>query len=294
MVGENVAILSALGEAHFLLAHVTGEGIERIGEQADQIADRILRLDPSAAAGHFYRGLSAAKRPWGAPKAMQHFCRAAELNPNDSIALMFRAFWGAQTGCVEEGLRSSKAALELDPLSPGAHMSRSYCLMFAGELERAVEEAERGVSLDPMSTYHRLFLMAPLVQAGNRSRLEEVAAEFDPEAGDNWSRAAAFLDAALGGRPADSLPAPELLHAARHDETFSWMLAQCYAQLGRVDEALEWLENAISLGFSNPEFLGEGDVLLAPIRNEPRFGELLAEARRLREAVRRALPAHPQ
>lgn len=78
---------------------------------------------------------------------------------------------------------------------------------------------------------------------------------------------------------------PQLVMAARHDETFAWILAQAFAQVGQLDEAAEWLETAISYGFVNAEFLASGDVLLAPLRVHPRFEELIATARKESENV---------
>jgi hypothetical protein len=74
--------------------------------------------------------------------------------------------------------------------------------------------------------------------------------------------------------------------AARHDETFSWAMAGSFAQMGRPDEAIEWLENAITYGFVNAEFLSERDILLEPLRADPRFRELVAAARAQSEKLK--------
>jgi len=64
------------------------------------------------------------------------------------------------------------------------------------------------------------------------------------------------------------------------DEQFSWMLSGVLATAGDHEGALRWLENAIRRGFTNHRFLAERDTLLAPLREDPRFKELMDEARR--------------
>jgi hypothetical protein len=49
--------------------------------------------------------------------------------------------------------------------------------------------------------------------------------------------------------------------------------------LGDADSALDWLENAVELGFLNHRYLAEIDPILAPLRGDPRFRALIARAR---------------
>ncbi len=280
MVGENVAILSALGEAYFMLPHATGVEMHDLASRMDEIAERILCLDPAAAKGHFNKGLAAAKRPWGAEEVMRRFRRATELDPTDTVVLAFRAFFAAETGCVDEALRVSAQLLTLDPISPFGYIVRGYCLMFAGRLEEATVLAERACKMDPSSTYYRWMLAIVLAQSGNHAELAQMGGSVAQTPMDNWERSTALLRAAVAGQSLEESLTQELLVTAKDDETFSWILAQSFAQMGQLDEAAEWLENAISRGFVNAEFLGGGDVLLVPLRVHPRFEELIATARK--------------
>jgi non-specific serine/threonine protein kinase len=286
VVGENVAVLSALGEAHFLLGHTTGIDIQDLPDRMDQIADRILRLDPMAAKGPLNKALAAAKRPWGGEAAMRQFRRATELDHHDTSALLFQTIWAAQSGCVDEALAVSGQLVALDPLSAQAYITRAYCLMFAGDLEGAVVLARRGFEMDPTSTYWRWSLAIILAQTGDRAEIARLAEPSADDPRDTWALATALLGAALNGRPTEAFLTPQLLMAARHDETFSWAMAGSFAQMGRPDEAIEWLENAITYGFVNAEFLSERDILLEPLRADPRFRELVAAARAQSEKLK--------
>ena len=61
------------------------------------------------------------------------------------------------------------------------------------------------------------------------------------------------------------------------DLQYSWMLAQCYALIEENDRAIHWLQNAVERGFVNYPLLSEKDPLLANLRNEPAFTDLMAE-----------------
>ena len=58
----------------------------------------------------------------------------------------------------------------------------------------------------------------------------------------------------------------DLVDAAKVDWQYSWEVAAGYALVGELDEALEWLENAVRRGFLNYRFLSEYDPLLENLR----------------------------
>ena len=68
---------------------------------------------------------------------------------------------------------------------------------------------------------------------------------------------------------------PEFLYAAKRDPQYSGFMADIYALLGDKENALDWLENAISRGFLNYPYLNEYDPYLGNIRGEPRFRKLM-------------------
>ena len=66
---------------------------------------------------------------------------------------------------------------------------------------------------------------------------------------------------------------------AKTDEYFPIFLANSLAQVGETKEALDWIEQAVSWGFSNHRFLDQYNRFLAPLRSDSRFGALLERAR---------------
>jgi hypothetical protein len=78
--------------------------------------------------------------------------------------------------------------------------------------------------------------------------------------------------------------ANDLQAYARRDKEFSWLLADCFAIIGEIDEALDWLANSIEMGLINDRFFSEFDPFLAPLRGNRRF---LALMKRAKEKQRR-------
>jgi Tfp pilus assembly protein PilF len=66
----------------------------------------------------------------------------------------------------------------------------------------------------------------------------------------------------------------EAVGLAKADHDMAYWLATAYSQLGEKDLAFKWLERAIKLGNENRPFF-EVDKNLEPIRQDPRFNELM-------------------
>jgi hypothetical protein len=64
------------------------------------------------------------------------------------------------------------------------------------------------------------------------------------------------------------------------DFQYTHVMAQAQAKLGRRSEALRWLERSTERGLLNAPFLSERDPLLAGLRDDPRFADLMTHVRR--------------
>jgi tetratricopeptide (TPR) repeat protein len=61
----------------------------------------------------------------------------------------------------------------------------------------------------------------------------------------------------------------------RRDLEWSYYIALAFALLDEKKEALDWLENAVNLGFINYPFISKYDSFLDNIRSEERFKKLI-------------------
>jgi tetratricopeptide (TPR) repeat protein len=72
---------------------------------------------------------------------------------------------------------------------------------------------------------------------------------------------------------------PDVRDAAASDGHYAWSLAQCFAVAGDVEEALSWLAQAVHYGNWNYPLLAERDPMLASLRGEQRFRDLMGKLR---------------
>ena len=63
------------------------------------------------------------------------------------------------------------------------------------------------------------------------------------------------------------------------------MMEDGFALLGRTDDAIRALRNAIQHGFINYPYLSQGDPFLEGVRADPAFQELMAELKPRWEAL---------
>ena len=67
----------------------------------------------------------------------------------------------------------------------------------------------------------------------------------------------------------------KLIASAELDQVLSFMMASGYSMIGRVEEAVDWVEQSAQRGFINYPFLSESDPFLANLRGEPQFEALM-------------------
>jgi hypothetical protein len=127
---------------------------------------------------------------------------------------------------------------------------------------------------------------AELAVAGHA---EEAAAILGTSAealrGTALGREAAFLQYGLRGDRERALPFAPSTDDAIQNEFAAMFAADAFAAIGRPDDAIHWVANAVDRGFINYPFLAEYDPFLETVRREPGFTRLLAAVKPRWEAV---------
>jgi adenylate cyclase len=217
--------------------------------QAEAASKRALELDPNSAEAHASRGLT-----------LSHQKRFAEAEPE-----------------FEEAIR-------LDPTLYEAAYFYGRMLQTAGKPDRAIEMYERAVALRP-DDYQALSFLAMAHQArGDTAQVEDVSRRMAAAAeraialnpGDTR---ALYLGAINLERLGESARAQEWAHRARqldpNHPVMLYNLACFHAVAGRVEVAIDHLEQSIERGFFHPDwFVSDSD--LANLRGNPRFEALVA------------------
>lgn len=266
---------------------------------------------------HWLIGKGGEDRDENARRADDCFARALELNPELPLAHGIRALFDIDQG------RALDAALALVARArDGAAHAELYAALvqacrFCGLLEASVAAHHHARRLDravPTSVDHTYWQLADFdrilehtasryhgqasvtnrtmhaVVLGERGDVEQAARELrEVEAGrlTTYMRAQVSAWRALfEGRREECLEGAEsVIQRFPDPETVAWH-ARLVAHCGKPERALRALELALDHGFNLVAMLTRRDPLLDPVRDAPKFTELLERARRSRQDAR--------
>jgi eukaryotic-like serine/threonine-protein kinase len=268
---------AGMADAYSFLASSTGGATPRDAyPKAKAAALKALSLDESLGEAHCSLGFFHLLYDWDFAAAEREFKRAIELNPDYGNAHDGYAFYLKAVGRSDEAVRACERVQQLDPLSPFAHVSLGWAYYFARDFERAVEQGRKALELDPQSGFaHRIIGLA----CGQLGRHEEAVASLQkaldsapgaPLYVAHLGHAYALAGEAYGARRALA----ELGEMARRQYVSAYYFAIIHLGLGKLDEALKWLEKAYEERAGFLAYL-KVEPLFDPLRTEARFQDLL-------------------
>jgi serine/threonine-protein kinase len=241
---------------------------------AKAAALKALELDDNLSEAHAgYGGLLASEYQW--TEARRHLERATELDPNYAIG---HELLGLEVlmnlGEVDRGLAELRQAQKLDPLSLIVNTLLGMAHYRLHDYEQAQTQLRKTLELDPNFHLAQEILAQTFDMQG---RFDEAIAECRKAL--ETSDAPGIL-ATLGhsytraGNRNEALKLLEQLQKQSRKRVvtavnFAWV----YIALGEKDEAMNWLEKAYDDGSLYGIKL---DPFLDPLRDEPRFNQLLA------------------
>jgi TolB-like protein/Tfp pilus assembly protein PilF len=286
---------------------------------AVRMLERSAEIDPNYALTWAYLGQSyesVAAFEFGGleqyHKAQAAYERSLALQPRQLEASMFLANLLIDTGKVEDAVPLLRETLNSNPSHAAVYWELGYAYRFAGMLNESVAECERARQIDPLVKSNGSVLNAYLylgeydkflnsLPPTNDSAFIVFYRGFGEYYQRKWDLAARDFDRAyqldptlytqIGKGFSDSIAHKgsdglERLHQLETtirrrgvgDPEGSYKIAQAYVALGDKASALRMLRYTIEHGFfAYPYFIS--DPLLAGIRGEPEFPELMNIAR---------------
>jgi tetratricopeptide (TPR) repeat protein/predicted Ser/Thr protein kinase len=265
-------------------------------EEAFADYTKAIELDPKSALAHTARG--AWKRAKGLlDEAIAGYDKAIECDQAYAPAYFNRANAKQAKGQHEEAISDFSKAIDLGLRTAGAYLNRGNSKQAKGQMEGAIEDYTTATELDPK--YARAF--------ANRG-YANLAKGLQDEAVADWLKALelappdwplrADLQARIGAAEVTRLyqEASSLHQLKRYREAIesfkklieahpkagpvvlssAYNTACCHALLGETDNALEWLEKAVKLGYSDADHIDK-DSDLDSLRNEPRFRAIVEQ-----------------
>jgi serine/threonine protein kinase/tetratricopeptide (TPR) repeat protein len=216
--------------------------------QADTASLKSIELEPELAEGHVARGiaLSMSKR---FEEAVPEFEKAMKLDPK----LFDAAYWYGRTlrtqGQYEEAAKMFERAAALRPEDYQSPQLHAQILVTLGRHEEAEVQFRRVV------------------------RLVDEHLELNPD-DPRACILGATAHAALHDEERSAVLSGRAIAADPDDPMLLYNVACNYAQLGRVDDALAALEQAVDRGFGDKPWM-EHDSDLDPLRSTARYQAIL-------------------
>jgi eukaryotic-like serine/threonine-protein kinase len=200
--------------------------------------------------------------------------------PNEAPLYFVKGTIHRLDGEYDEALKAFEKLSRLDPAARAVSAYNSARIyIYQGDYSSAVREIEKGEKVEPNHPMLKIFRSGIYYYRGDvedaiklmRSVLEE-----NPEMDGIRPLYAIYLAGA--GRREEALAqlTDDALSLSRSDHDMAYWVGSTYSILGEKDLAFKWLNRAVKLGNQNkPHF--ERDKSLNPLRDDPRFGDLMAK-----------------
>jgi TolB-like protein/Flp pilus assembly protein TadD len=216
---------------------------EEVARARQAVERALLVLDPDLGLAHSVKAQIEYGQDWNWAAAEREFKRAIELTPSLFEAHHMYSHLLMDMGRVDEALAIAqyKATLRFDPSYAAAYTQLSEAYVLAGRYDEAA--------------------------ATWRKRLELTGA---PDS--LWMSA---IIAAKRGRTAEALRmASRMIDGVSRGEEEAYDVATVFAQIGRKEDAFQWLDRTISKRERGATML-KLDPLLTGLHSDPRFAALL-------------------
>jgi serine/threonine protein kinase/tetratricopeptide (TPR) repeat protein len=292
------------------------------GPNKDAIAalQEVVKMDPSYAPAWEALGeryYADATYAGGGANVFQHSNEAAEralaLDPNRIVAAGRLITNRVERGELAKAYEQATALVKRRPESASAHFTLSYVLRYAGMLEEAAHECDTALALDRDNYLFRSCAW-PLMELGRTQKAMEFA---QLDAGSDYANYVLTSVLLRAGKVAEAKeavkrmssaphyhkdllqaclfgPASELDRIAHEDEVgqptdpdpeLSYYQSSILAYCGKNEAALHMLKTAVESNYCSYSNMLD-DPLLAKLRDDPKFDELLTAAHQCQQSVK--------
>lgn len=200
--------------------------------------------------------------------------------PNDAVLYFVKGVVHRLDGEYDESLKAYEKLSRLDPAARAVSAYNSARIyIYKGDYVNAIREIEKGEKAEPNHPMLKIFRSAVYYYRGDREdAIELMSKVLDEHPEMDGIRPLYAIYLAGAGRREEALAqlTDDALSLSRSDHDMAYWVGSTYSILGEKDLAFKWLNRAVKLGNQNkPHF--ENDKSLNPLRDDPRFAELMAK-----------------
>ena len=214
---------------------------------------------------------------WNWPEAERSFKRALELDPGSASAhYRYATEYLISVGKTKEAVTEVERAIEIEPLDANmvANLGRVY--LYDGQRDRAVEHCRRAYEADPTFVIARLIFGLTLNAAGAHAdalALSEKTLTHDPN-NQHMLLVAGYAYGRLGRRAEAQTIINKFNEISKTQYVIPSFVGAIYGALGEKEKAFAELDTAVEARDSWFKW-GKLEPLFEPIRDDPRYAELL-------------------
>jgi len=269
---------SGLADAYNVLPSYGGTPSETY-PKSNAAARKALELDSTLAHPHAVLGSNEIGYDWDFAGGEAEFKKAFALDPNDATAHQWYAInIGNIGGREQEALAEANRAHQLDPLSPVISVGLGEVHILARQYDEGIAVCKKLASENPtFAQTHSCLIDGYWGKRMYPQVIEEWKALGQLSGDRNESEFASAMEQGFrsGGWKGALTKGIEIREAQRKTGYSSaYNIAALYAELGDKDQAFRWLNTAYQ---EHDWLLGDlkTNLLLDPIRSDPRFAELV-------------------
>ena len=269
-----------LADTYTLLSFFTLAKPDEAFPKAQAAAEKALAIDNTLADAYSALGQVKSFYQWDWAGADEQFQKGIALNPNQPLLHHWRSLNLLAMGRLDDARAEMQRALQLDPLQLIINVNLGRIDYYQGRYDEAIKQYQRALVLDENFVRTHLRLGLAYVQQG---RFQEALAEYQRarEIGGDTPQINAHIAhvLAVSGKKTEALAAiAKLQELSRRQYVPPYDIALAYVGLGEKDKAFESLEAAFT-DHSTEMIYFKVDPMLAPLRSDPRYENLLRRMR---------------
>ncbi len=200
--------------------------------------------------------------------------------PNEAPLYFVKGTMHRLDGEYQESMQAWEKLVRLDPAARVvASYNQARIYLYQGKYTEALKELDKGAKLEPNHPLIRIFRSSVLLYVGREDEAIEMmrgVLEQNPKMDGIRPLYAMFLAHCGKTEEARAQLTDEAKNLAKADHDMAYWMTSANSQLGEIDEAFYWMERAVKLGNENKAWY-ENDKMLAPLRKDPRFLEILGK-----------------
>ena len=241
---------------------------------------KALQIDGNL--GEAYAALAAITQnfDWDLAQSKKYYQQAFALKPDYPIAHGWYSGLLSAIGQYDEAVVEAKRGQELDPLSPVLSYQVEAAYYYSRQYDKAIEQGQKTEELDPSFPLTYVILGRAYALKGMcREAMAQFEAYSRVRGSSPWGMGSESYTYARCGERAKALKViDDLVDLSKQRYVGTGSFAVAYLGLGDKEQCFSWLEKAYQEK-GTVIFSMKVDPMWDPVRNDPRFVDLLQRAR---------------